>query len=179
MGRKSFGIERLHGYKIEDLIELKNSIDSKYSRLVLTVVTMRYYGQSNTDIIAATGLSKPSIVNHIKEWNAYGMESIKDNRGGSESKLEPEIVDDLIYVAINKSPADFEFTCYNWSCELLSLYIEKTYGIKVSGETIRITLISNNLSYKRAQARPTKANKDEQEAFKKNFRNTRHFRVFI
>jgi len=179
MGRKSFGIETLHEYKIEDLVELKNNIDSKYSRLALTVVTMRYFGQSNTDIIEATRLSKTSIVKHIKEWNAHGIESIKDNRGGSESKLEPEMVDDLIYVATNKSPADFEFTCHNWSCQLLSLYIEKTYGIKVSGETIRLTLIANRLSYKRAQPKPTKADKDEQEAFKKNFRNTRHFRVFI
>lgn len=164
MGRKSFGIETLHGYTIEDLVELKNSTNSKYSRLTLTIVTMRYYGQSNADITAATGLSKPSIVKYIKEWNAQGIESTKDNRGGSENKLEPEMVDDLIYVATNKSPSDFEFTCHNWTCELLSLYIEQTYGIKVSGQTIRVTLIANRLSYKRAQPKPTKANKVEQEA---------------
>ena len=179
MGRKSLGIETLHGYTIEDLVELKNSTNSKYSRLVLTVVTMRYYGQSNSDIIAATGLSKPSIVKHIKEWNTHGIEATKDNRGGSESKLEPEMVDDLIYVAINKSPSDFEFTCYNWTCELLSLYIEKTYGVKVSGQIIRVTLHANRLSYKRAQPKPTKADKKEQEDFKKNFRNSGFFRVFI
>ena len=36
MGRKSFEISSLYGYKIEDLIALKNNTNSKYSRLVLT-----------------------------------------------------------------------------------------------------------------------------------------------
>lgn len=179
MGRKSLEIESLYGHKIEELVELKNTINSKYSRLVLTVITMRYYGYSNCDIINATGLSKVSIISHIKAWNNNGIKSIEDHRGGSESKLEPEMVDDLLYVAINKSPIDFNFTSYNWTCELLSLYIEQTYGVKVSGETIRLTLIHHNLSYKRAQPKPTKADKNEQEAFKKNIRTTRYFRIFI
>jgi transposase len=179
MGRKASAIESLYEYKIEELVELKNNINSKYSRLVLTVVTMRYYGHSNSEIINATGLSKPSIVRHITDWNRLGIKAIEDHRGGSDSKLEPEMVDDLLYVAINKSPIDFEFTSHNWTCELLSLYIERTYGIKVSNETIRVTLISHGLSYKRAQPKPTKADKVEQETFKKNVRTTRYFRVFI
>ena len=179
MGRKSLAITSLYGYKIKELIDLKNTINSKYSRLVLTVITMRYCGYSNSAIIEATGLSKVSIVSHIKNWNDNGIKAIEDHRGGSESKLEPEMVDNLIYVVINKSPIDFNFTRHNWTCELLALYIDTTYGVKVSGETIRLTLISHNLSYKRAQTKPTKADRDEQEAFKKNIRTTRYFRVFI
>lgn len=130
-------IKSLYGYNIEELVELKNTTNSKYSRLVLTIATMRYCSYSNSYIIKVTGLSKASISNHINNWNSDGLKSTKDNRGGSESKLEPEIVEHLIYVATNKSPVDFEFTSHTWTCELLSLYIEKTYGIKVSAETIR------------------------------------------
>lgn len=179
MGRKALEINSLHGYEIEDLTNLKNTTDSKYTRLVLTIITMRYYGHSNDDIIKSTGLSVPAIVKHVKNWNAHGIKAIKDHRGGSISKLEPEIVDNLIYITLNKTPIDFEFTSNSWTCELLALYINKTFGIKVSPETIRRTLIANNISYKRAQAKPTKSNKDEQEAFKKNLRNSRYFRVFI
>lgn len=179
MGRKSLEVNSLHGYKIEDLINLKNTTESKYARLVLTIITMRYYGHSNNEIIKNTGLSVPTIVGHIKNWNIQGIKAIKDHRGGSMSKLEPKIVDNLIYVTINKTPIDFEFTSNAWTCELLALYINKTFGIQVSYETIRRTLIANNLSYKRAQSKPTKNDKDEQEAFKKNLRDTRYFRIFI
>lgn len=166
-GVLSVGRKSLYGYKIEELVELKNTINSKYSRLVLTVVTMRYFGHPNNEIINATGLSKVSIVRHIRDWNKLGIKAIEDHRGGSDSKLEPEMVDDLLCIVVNKSSIDFEFTSHNWTCELLSLYIEKTYGIKVSGETVRVTLISHGLSYKRVQPKLTKADKNEQEAFKK------------
>ena len=179
MGRKSFQITSLYGYKVEELVELKNTTNSRYSRLALTVITMRYCGYSNNDIIVATGLSKASIVKHIKEWNSNGLKSTKDHRGGSESKLEAEIIDNLVETATRKSPKDFDFTSNNWTCGLLALYIEKNYGVKVSAETIRLKLKLNNLSYKRAQPKPTKANKDEQEAFKKNIRPTIYFRIFI
>ncbi|SHI06754.1 transposase [Clostridium grantii] len=65
MGRKQLEIISLHGEKIEEFIELKNNTNSKYVRLVLTTVTMRYLGSNTKDIMFATGLSNPTIVNHI------------------------------------------------------------------------------------------------------------------
>lgn len=179
MGRKSFEIESLHEFKIEDLIELKNITDSKFIRIVLAVITMRYRGYSNKDIMIETGLSRASIVKHIKNWNNIGIKALEDHRGGSDTKLEPEIVDNLLDVVCTKSPIDFEFASHTWTLGLLVLYVEKTYGVKVCNETIRSILISHNISYKRAQPKPTKADKDEQEAFKKNARTARYFRVFI
>ena len=178
MGRKSFEIESLYGYKIEDLIELKNTTNSKFIRLVLAVVTMRYRGRSNKDIMVETGLSRASIVKHIKNWNRIGIKALEDHRGGSDTKLEPEMIDNLLDVVLSKSPIDFDFVSHTWTLELLVLYIEKTYGVKVCNETIRSILISHSISYKRAQPKPTKADKDEQEAFKKNARTARYFRVF-
>ncbi|MEG0773391.1 winged helix-turn-helix domain-containing protein [Clostridium sp.] len=161
MGRKSFEITSLHGYSIKELVYFKNTTNSNYSRVVLTVVTMRYQGHCNNDIIEATNLSKPPIVRHIKEWKALGMNVAVDNRGGSERKLEPEMIDHLVYTATNKSQIECGFTRHTWTCGLLSLYIEMTYGIKISVETVRVLLNSNGLSYKRAQLRPTKADKME------------------
>lgn len=179
MGRKSIEITTLHGYKIEELIQLKNSLDSKYSRIVLTAITMKYCGHSNAEIATTTGKSNPTIISYIKKWNNKGIKSIKDHRGGSLGKLEPEIIDNLIHVALNNSPRDFDFVANTWTCELLALYIEKTYGVKVTGEAIRLTLKNNNVSYKRAQPMPTKADKKEQEAFKKSIRTTKYFRNLI
>jgi transposase len=180
MGRPSIQVQNLHGYTIEELIDLKNTAESHYTRLALTAITMRYLKYSNEQIIKATGLSKVSIVAHIKNWNDFGLKSIEDHRGGNrESKLTPDIIDDLVDVVLHKTPQDFEFIGYTWTLELLSLYIKQNYGIDISGVTIRTILKSNKLSHKRAQPKPTKADKGEQEAFKKNFRNTEFFRVFI
>jgi transposase len=170
----------LHNYSIVELIDLKNSTNSKYTRLALTAITMRYQGYSNSQIIETTNMSKVSIVAHIKDWNIHGIKSVEDQRGGNRpTSLTPRMVDDLNFVVLNKKPTDYNFIGHTWTCSLLVLYVKHTYGINVSTTTIWETLKSKNLSYKRAQAKPTKANKADQEAFKKNFSNTRYFRVFL
>jgi len=179
MGRPALQVTTLHGYTIEELIDLKNSTDSKYSRLSLTAITMRYCGYSNAQIIEATGLCNVAIVAHVKSWNKHGLKSIQETRGGKKpTKLSPDIVDDLINVVLHKSPVDFGFIGHTWTCALLVSYVNQSYGIEVSHVTIWSLLKANNLSYKRAQAKPTKADKAEQEKFKKNLTNTRYFRIF-
>ncbi len=180
MARPTIQITGLHGFTYEELIDLKNSTESKYTRLALTAITMRYKGYTNTAITESTGLSHVTIVAHIKNWNAKGFKSVENHRGGNkETKLSPDIVDDLLYVVRNKIPQDFEFIGHTWTLALLSFYIKQNYDIDVSGVTIRTILIDNKLSYKRAQPKPTKANKADQEAFKKNIGASRFFRVFI
>lgn len=180
MARPKIQVATLHGYTIEELIELKNTTDSKFSIGVLTTVIMRYRGLTNAQINEVTGLSIPTIIAHVKRWNSLGIKAIKDCRGGNRHpRLSPDIVDDLIYVTLNKKPVDFDFIGHTWTCGLLALYIKQTYGIKVSITTIWSILKKNNLSYKRAQPKPTKADEVEQEAFKKNIRNNRYFRAFI
>lgn len=180
MGRPSIQVQNLHGHTIEELIDLKNTTKSHYTRLALTAITMRYLEYTNEQINKVTGLSQVSIVAHVKKWNKLGLKSIEDHRGGNkESKLTPDIIDDLINVVLHKTPENFEFIGHTWTLELLSLYIKQNYGIDISGVSIRTILKSNKISHKRAQPKPTKADKAEQEAFKKNFRDTGFFRVFI
>lgn len=180
MGRSTTQVTTLHGYTIEGLFDLKDTTESKYTRRVLNTIILRYKGYSNTQIHEITGLSNVTMVSYIKKWNSTGIKAIKDSRGGNHiPKLSPEIVDDLIYVTLNKNPVDFEFIGHTWTCALLALYIKQSYGIDVSVTTIWSILKKNNLSYKRAQPKPTKAYKAEQEAFKKNVRSNEYFRVFI
>lgn len=179
MGRPITKVEGLHGYKIEELIKLKNDSKSKYTRLVLTAITMRYDGYSNYEICKATQLSRATIFSYITNWNKYGFKSLKDNRGGSISKLDAETIDNLIDAAINHTPNEFGFSTFTWTCELLKIYVNQNFGEKVSSETIRRILRANKISYKRAQPKPTKANVNEQNEFKKNVKSTTYFRVFI
>lgn len=179
MGRPATKIETLHGFKIEELIKLKNDTKSKYMRLVLTAITMRYREFSNEEICKTTQLSRATIFSYINNWNKYGFKSLKDNRGGSLPKLDAETLDNLIDVATNHSPNEFGFSAFSWTCELLAIYIKQNFDQTISNETVRRILKSNRISYKRAQPKPTKADIEEQERFKKNVRNTTYFRVFI
>lgn len=180
MARPTTQITGLHGLTYEELIDLKNSTTSKYTRLALTAITMRYKGYSNTEIAQSTNLSKVTIVAHINNWNDRGFKSIEDHRGGNKDpKLSPDIVDDLLNVVKHKTPQDYEYIGHTWTLALLSFYVKQNYDIDVTIVTIRKILKANGLSYKRAQPKPTKADKADQEAFKKNIGGSRFFRVFI
>ncbi|WP_432402250.1 hypothetical protein [Wukongibacter sp. M2B1] len=70
MARPKIQVDKLHGYTIEELIELKNTTDSKFAMTVLTTVIMRYKGFSNAQINEVTGLSIPTVITHVKRWNS-------------------------------------------------------------------------------------------------------------
>lgn len=133
MGRTQTQVTTLHGYSFEELIDIKNNTSSKYTALVLTTITMRYKGYSNEQIIEATGLSKVAIISQIKKWNSFGFEAAEDHRGGNKPPtLSPNMVEDLLYVVVHKTPADFGLPSYSWTLALMVLYIKQTYGIYIT-----------------------------------------------
>lgn len=165
MGRKAKQVSTLHGFTIEELINLKNTHECSYARRVLITIILRYAGHSPKEIIQITGTTNGTINNHLDKWNKLGIKALEDNRGGSEPTFTSEMEDDLIKTVLQSSPSDHGFVAHTWSCSLLSQYIENNYGEKYSISWIDIVLKRNNLSYKRAQAKPTKAIKEEQEKF--------------
>ncbi|NEU03957.1 hypothetical protein, partial [Clostridium senegalense] len=62
MGRSAINIETLHNFKIEELIEIRNSTENNRQRLILTTVIMRYLNYSNKEIMTLTGLCQATIV---------------------------------------------------------------------------------------------------------------------
>jgi transposase len=178
MGRKAIEVSTLHGFTLDELVKLKNTHESQYAQIILTVIIMRYNGKSPKEIIEFTGKSNVTIVSYIKKWNKLGIKCLKDHRHGTKGTFTAEMEYDLIQTALKTTPNECGFSAHRWTCSLLSQYIENNYGIKYSIAWINIVLKRNNLSYKRAQAKPTKASKEEQERFKKNVSNTRFFRSF-
>lgn len=176
MSRKLVEVETLHGFTIEKLVDIKNKINSNYSKLVLTSVIMRYNDFSTKEIKTVTGKSNITTIKHVRNWNKYGLKALEDHRGGSEGTFTAEMEADLINTLLTKTPEECGFVSYNWTCGLLAEYIYQNYGEKYSNEWIRLVLHKNKISYKRAQAKPTKADKAEQEAFKKNIKITIYFR---
>lgn len=95
------------------------------------------------------------------------MNSIIDNRGGSESSFTDEMLKDLKDVVLSKSPETFGYMHSSWTTALLAQYIEDKYGKSYSQEWIRQLLISLDFSFKRGQYKPTKGDAELQAIFKK------------
>lgn len=171
MGRKGIEVASLYNWTIENLKKMRNSSKKEFARNVLTSVIMRYEGYSTIEISKFLLKTKATIIKYIKNWNSVGLKSLKDGRGAlTGGNFTAEMKDDLVNTVLNAHPNDFGFIGNVWTSPLLVEYIYQNYGIKFSVEYIRILLKRSNLSYKRAQRRPTKADKAEQEAFKKNAR---------
>lgn len=178
MGRKAIEIN-LHGYTLEQLKELRNKTEDTFERGILSTIILRYEGKDNAYIASDVQKSKTTIVSYIKDWNKRGLESLKDNRGGSESSFTAEMRQDLINTLNNSEPNDHNLIGYRWTTPLLAEYINQTYGVLYSDETIRRILISENYTFKRAQAKPTKADETKKEGFKKNEGASRYCRGFF
>jgi transposase len=168
LGRNLIEIKNLHDYTIEELYTLREQQSSSYSNNLLLAVIMRHQGIHTDDIVKALGKCKATIVEYIHKWNTLGLDALVDGRGGSESHFTAEMLHDLEDTLMNKNPIKHGYISYTWTTKMLSDYINKKYNTNYSDEWIRIILKHNNFTYKRAQPRPTLANEDDQQAFKKN-----------
>lgn len=178
MGRKAFEVD-LHGFTLQELKELRNKTNNIFERGVLATIILRCEGKDNNYIASDVQKSIPTIVSYIKNWNNHCIESLKDNRGGSESNFTAEMRHDLINTLNNSKPNDHNLIGYRWTTPLLAEYINQTYGVLYSIETIRRILISENYTFKRAQPKPSKADESAKEDFKKNENSTRYCRGFF
>jgi transposase len=175
MCRKPFEIIK-HGYTIEELKTMRNSIEDNYSRRILTAVLLRIQGCTNKYIASDIQKSLQTVITYLKNWNKLGLKALADNRGGSESSFTAEMKQDLITTLNTSTPNKHDLLGNNWTTPLLAQYIYQEYGALYSDETIRRILKNENYTFKRAQPRPTKANELEKEAFKKNDNPSRYVR---
>lgn len=171
MPKKSIKITTLHDYTIDDLIKMKDINDSSYATNILLAVIMKYQGFKTSEICSVLGKSNNTIIRYIKNWNMYGVKSLKDNRGGSEGNFTAEMIDDLLTTVRFRNPVDYGFASSTWTTKTLSEYIYINYGLKYSSEYIRLILKENNFSFKRGQYNPTNGNKKLQLAFKKKLKS--------
>lgn len=179
MCRRMVEVETLHGYTIEQLLEMKKSLKSAYSYTVLMAITMRHQKIHTDEIVKILGVSKPTILGYIRKWNECGLDALNDHRGGSESSFTIEMIEDLQETILHKCPVEEGFSSYTWTCDMLADYIEKKYNQKYSSEWIRRILIKNRFSYKRGQYKPSLGSEVEQMAFKKNAGPSGYCRKFF
>ena len=169
MGRKMLEVKTLHGLSIDSLMEIASSAQNSYTRSLAQAVIMRHNGYDNEIIMNTLGKSHATITSYINKWNASGPEALLDQRGNNvPSSLTDEMVDDIRNVVTNTVPSDFGYEQSKWNCVILTRYVEDKYGKTYSDTWLRQTLKSLDFTYKRGVYKPTLANAELQESFKKN-----------
>lgn len=173
MSRTTSVTAELHGYSLEELKKLRRAYSTEIGRNVLTTVVMLLEKHSVKQIADFLAVRTVTIYTYINRWNALGISSLDDYRGKSPSncKMTAEMEYELLEVVQHKLPNDFGFLGNVWTAKLLSDYLYQNYGERLCPQSIRNALHKNNFSFKRAQKRPSKGVKSQQEAFKKNDRN--------
>jgi transposase len=168
MGRKCIAVKSLYNVTIEDLNIIANNSKSNYTRDVLKAVIMRYNGVHPQLIADSLSKSRTTAISYINDWNNMGIACISDYRGNNvPSSLTNEITENIRDAVTNKSPHDFGYEQNRWNSKVLSRYIEETYGNKYCTAWITKMLKNLGFSYKRGVYKPTLANPELQESFKK------------
>jgi transposase len=169
MGRKMLEVKTLYGLSIDNLMEIANNAQNSYTRNLARTVIMRHNGCDNKIIINTLGKSHATITSYINKWNTLGPEALIDQRGDNvPSSLTDEMVNDIRNIVTNTVPSDFGYEQNKWNCVILTRYVEDKYGKTYSDTWLRQTLKNLDFTYKRGVYKPTLANPDLQESFKKN-----------
>lgn len=160
----------LHGYSLNELKKLRNSHDIELARKILTTVIMLSEGYKVKEISDCLAQTHVNIYYYIKRWNTLGLKALEDQRGKTPSncKITAEMEADLLKTVRNTIPNEFDLMGHTWTAQLLADYLYQNYEVRVCPQAVRDLLHKNNYSFKRAQKKPTKGVKSQQEAFKKN-----------
>lgn len=178
MSRKMVSVENLHGYTMDELIELKNKYKDVYSYTMLSVVINRYQGLTTNELSNIYDKSVATIIDYIHKWNSLGLDALIDNRGGSEGTFTDEMLQTLKNLIENENPENYGFQSSTWTIAMFVDIIYEKFGIKYSCEWIRQVIKNNNYTYKRGQYMPSLGDVEKQMTFKKNARTTQHCRKF-
>lgn len=178
MGRKMVSVETLHGYTIDELIELKNSYKDIYGYTLLSIVINRYQGIRTDELTKIYNKSITTIIEYIHKWNALGPDALKDKRGGSVGTFTDDMLQTIKEAIEDGDATNYGYESSTWTIAMFIDLVQRKFGKQYSFEWIRRVIIKNNFSYKRGQYKPTYANPEEQELFKKNARSTQYCRKF-
>jgi transposase len=161
----------MHGFTAGEIAKLAARADKPYTRQALTAVVMTLQGIPAETTAETLGCSRVPVWRHVHRWNEQGIEAAADHRGGSKSSFTEEMLADVDDAVRNRCPKDHGYYKNRWDTRVLQRYILDTYGREYSYERIRQILHKLGHSHKRSTKRPTRPDKQAQDAFKKGWLN--------
>ena len=149
--------------------DFKNLKEGKLAKKLLAIIN--YSRLPSPELSKIFKVSTKTILNWIKKYKKEGLEGLKDKRGGNyPPKLESAKWEEFLSYVIEGK--DFDGKEINWTLKKMVKALEIRYGVKISEEGVRLRLKKSNVVLRRPRRRHYKANKSEQESFKKNGRKS-------
>jgi transposase len=145
--------------KIELEAQHRKERDSKVCDRIKAVL-LSSEGWTQSQIAQALRIHETTVANHIREY--LNQKKLKNESGGSSSKLTIEQTDELI--------SHLEMNTYPNTKKIIG-YVQKTYAVKYTQQGMYNWLKHNKFSYKAPKGIPLKHNTVSQEAFKEKYTN--------
>lgn len=122
-----------------------------------------------------TGRSHGTICNYVKAYKNGGIAGLKmQHSPGRPRQLTPEQEQQVYQMIVDKTPVDVGFPSkMNWTSPIIRKWIEQEFGVLYSDRGTRELLYRINLSFTTPTYTLAKADPVKQEAFKKEFENTK------
>jgi transposase len=140
----------------------KKERDSKVCDRIKAVL-LSSEGWTQSQIAQALRIHETTVAIHIADY--LRERKLKNESGGSESKLTPEQTEELInYLEKNTYPDTKEIIAY----------VQKTYAVKYTQQGMYNWLKHHKFSYKFPKGVPLKCDIDSQSAFKEKYNNIKN-----
>lgn len=138
-----------------------------------SVVLKHFQGFQNKIIAEMEGLEEHAVGSYIKKYIYQGLEGLTMKKApGAPRKLSIEQEQKLVYVITNNTPDEVGFESRkNWTIELVRQWVIVNFNIIIKHSSMAVILHRLNLSYTRPTYVLKKADKEKQDAFKKDFEN--------
>jgi len=155
----SMNIQLTQAQKIKLEVQHRKERNSKICDRIKAVL-LSSEGWTQSQIAQALRIHETTVANHIIEYS--NQKKLKNESGGSESKLTIEQTEELI--------SHLEKNTYPSTKEIID-YVQKTYAEKYTQQGMYNWLKQNKFSYKAPKGIPLKHDTGRQETFKEKYNN--------
>lgn len=144
----------------------KSENESEYKRCL--GLRMLLEGEKREVITRVLKLGQHTLRDWIERVNKFGLEALKIAKGRGRKRKTSKEIEKAISKSLEKSPRDCGYDQGIWTGALLRMHLEKEYEIVYKQSSVYVILNRLGFSLQRPTRLYGEADKEAQEAFKKN-----------
>lgn len=133
---------------------------------IMAVHAVRELGQSPEEVIKAFNFNRHCIYDWLRLYDEGGYSALESiSAPGAEELITPELDNWLKASILNKTPVDFGYDTYLWTCQILVELLKKEFNVIVGESTVRLHLHQLGLSSQKPAYHDWDRNEREIEFF--------------
>lgn len=121
----------------ETLKEMYHHAKKRRLRQRAHLILLSNQGYCQKEVAKIVGTSYPTARRHIHGYSVYGLAALYDQDiPGCPTELSLVQLNQMD-IWLSDSPRALGYNQSNWTARLMKYHIKKTFGIEISGETVR------------------------------------------